>query len=217
MLAYLFRRIVFGVAVLIGTSMITFTIAYVIPADPAVAMAGAKADPHTLPTIRAQLGLDQPLYVQYARDVGRAMRGDLGRSYIRRESVTRLIVDRLPATAILAVSAMVLSLLLGIPMGMLAAAYRERTLDNGLLVLSLGLVSMPVFWLGTMLLIAAAASMRSLPLGNFSGWKSLVLPSITLAVGLAGYYSRILHTNLVEAMYQEYVRTARGKGLSRSR
>jgi peptide/nickel transport system permease protein len=217
MLAYLFRRIVFGVAVLIGTSMITFTIAYVIPADPAVAMAGAKADPQTLATIRAQLGLDQPLYVQYARYVGRAMRGDLGRSYIRRESVTRLIVDRLPATAILAVSAMVLSLLLGIPMGMLAAAYRERTLDNGLLVLSLGLVSMPVFWLGTMLLIAAAASMRSLPLGNFSGWKSLVLPSITLAVGLAGYYSRILHTNLVEAMDQEYVRTARGKGLSRSR
>jgi peptide/nickel transport system permease protein len=217
MLAYLFRRIVFGVAVLIGTSMITFTIAYVIPADPAVAMAGAKADPQTLATIRTQLGLDQPLYAQYARYVGRAMRGDLGRSYIRRESVTRLIVDRLPATAILAVSAMVLSLLLGIPMGMLAAAYRERTLDNGLLVLSLGLVSMPVFWLGTMLLIAAAASMRSLPLGGFSGWKSLVLPSITLAVGLAGYYSRILHTNLVEAMDQEYVRTARGKGLSRSR
>lgn len=217
MLAYLFRRIVFGVAVLIGTSMITFTIAYVIPADPAVAMAGAKADPQTLATIRTQLGLDQPLYAQYARYVGRAMRGDLGRSYIRRESVTRLIVDRLPATAILAVSAMVLSLLLGIPMGMLAAAYRERTLDNGLLVLSLGLVSMPVFWLGTMLLIAAAASMRLLPLGGFSGWKSLVLPSITLAVGLAGYYSRILHTNLVEAMDQEYVRTARGKGLSRSR
>ncbi len=160
MLAYLFRRIVFGVAVLIGTSMITFTIAFVIPADPAVAMAGAKADPQTLATIRAQLGLDQPLYVQYARYVGRAMHGDLGRSYIRRESVTRFIVNRFPATAILAVSAMVLSLLLGIPMGMLAAAYRERTLDNGLLVLSLGLVSMPVFWLGTMLLIAAAASMR---------------------------------------------------------
>jgi peptide/nickel transport system permease protein len=217
MLAYLFRRIVFGVAVLIGTSVITFTTAYVIPADPAVAMAGAKADPQTLATIRRQLGLDQPLYVQYARYASRAIRGDLGRSYIRRESVTRLIVDRLPATAILALSAMVLSLFLGIPMGMLAAAYRGRTLDNGLLVLSLGLVSMPVFWLGTMLLIAAAASMRSLPLGGFSGWKSLLLPSITLAVGLAGYYSRILHTNLVEAMDQDYVRTARGKGLSRSR
>jgi peptide/nickel transport system permease protein len=141
----------------------------------------------------------------------------LGRSYIRRENVTQLIVERLPATAILALSAMVLSLMLGIPMGMLAAAYRDRSLDNGLLVLSLGLVSMPVFWLGTMLLIAAAAYLHSLPLGGFSGWKSLLLPSVTLALGLAGYYSRILHTNLVEAMDQEYVRTARGKGLSRAR
>jgi peptide/nickel transport system permease protein len=112
---------------------------------------------------------------------------------------------------------MALSLLLGIPMGMLAAAYRDRALDNSLLILSLGLVSMPVFWLGTMLLIAAAASLHSLPLGGFSGWKSLILPSMTLALGLAGYYSRILHTNLVEAMDQEYVRTARGKGLSRAR
>jgi len=217
MLAYLLRRIVFGVAVLLGTTIITFTIAYVIPADPAVAMAGAKADPQTLATIRTQLGLDQPLYVQYGRYLNHALHGDLGRSYIRRENVTRLIVERLPATAILALSAMVLSLLLGIPMGMLAAAYRDRSLDNGLLVLSLGLVSMPVFWLGTMLLIAAAAYLHSLPLGGFSGWKSLLLPSVTLALGLAGYYSRILHTNLVEAMDQEYVRTARGKGLSRAR
>ena len=217
MLAYLLRRIVFGVAVLLGTTIITFTIAYVIPADPAVAMAGAKADPQTLATIRTQLGLDQPLYVQYGRYLNHALHGDLGRSYIRRENVTQLIVERLPATAILALSAMVLSLLLGIPMGMLAAAYRDRSLDNGLLVLSLGLVSMPVFWLGTMLLIAAAAYLHSLPLGGFSGWKSLLLPSVTLALGLAGYYSRILHTNLVEAMDQEYVRTARGKGLSRAR
>jgi peptide/nickel transport system permease protein len=217
MLAYLLRRIVFGVAVLLGTTIITFTIAYVIPADPAVAMAGAKADPQTLATIRTQLGLDQPLYVQYGRYLDHALHGDLGRSYIRRENVTQLIVERLPATAILAFSAMVLSLLLGIPMGMLAAAYRDRSLDNGLLVLSLGLVSMPVFWLGTMLLIGAAAYLNSLPLGGFSGWKSLLLPSVTLALGLAGYYSRILHTNLVEAMDQEYVRTARGKGLSRAR
>lgn len=217
MLAYLLRRLVFGAAVLLGTSLITFAIAYVIPADPAVAMAGAKADPQTLATIRSQLGLDQPLYVQYARYLDRALHGDLGRSYIRRENVTHLILDRLPATAILAASAMALALLLGIPMGMLAAAYRERTLDNSLLVLSLGLVSMPVFWLGTMLLVGAAVYLRSLPLGGFSGWRSLILPSVTLALGLAGYYSRILHTNLIDAMDQDYVRTARGKGLSRAR
>jgi peptide/nickel transport system permease protein len=214
MFAYIIRRIVFGAAVLLGTSLITFAIAFIIPADPAVAVAGAKADPATLATIRQQLGLDQPLYLQYVHYVDRAIHGDLGRSYIRREDVTALILSRFPATAILALTAMALSLALGIPMGMVAAAYRERAPDNILLVFALGLVSVPVFWLGTILLIVGGLYLRWFPLGGFDGWKSLVLPAITLALGSAGYYSRILQTNLADAMNQEYIRTARGKGLS---
>ncbi len=217
MLAYLARRIVFGAAVLIGTSLITFAIAFVIPADPAVTMAGAKADPQTLATIRHDMGMDRPLYVQYALYLERALHGDLGRSYIRRESVTRLIAARFPATAVLAVSAMIVSLVLGIAMGALAAAWRGRALDHSLLLLSLALVSMPVFWLGTMLLIAGGLYLRSFPLGGYDGLKSLVLPTLTLALGSAGYYSRILHTNLADAMDAEYVRTARGKGLTPAR
>jgi len=217
MLAYLVRRIVFGAAVLAGTSLITFVIAFVIPADPAVAMAGAKADPQTLASIRHELGLDQPLYIQYARYLDRALHGDLGRSYVRRESVARLIVSRFPATAILALAAMMLSLVLGVAMGALAAAYRGRAADNALLVISLVLVSMPVYWLGTMLLIAGGLYLRSFPLGGWSGPLSLVLPTLTLALGSAGYYSRILHTNLADAMDQEFIRTARGKGLSPAR
>jgi peptide/nickel transport system permease protein len=214
MIAYIIRRIIFGAAVLLGTSIITFTIAYVIPADPAVAMAGAKADPHTLAVIRHQLGLDQPLYIQYAHYLDRALHGNLGRSYIRRESVTRLILSRFPATAILALCAMAVALGLGIPMGMIAAAWRQRAPDNVLLVVSLALISIPVFWLGTMLLIAGGLYLHSFPLGGFSGIKSLILPTLTLGLGMAGYYSRILHTNLVEALDQDYIRTARGKGLS---
>jgi peptide/nickel transport system permease protein len=214
MFAYVIRRIVFGLAVLLGTSLITFAIAFIIPADPAVAVAGAKADPATLASIRSQLGLDRPIYFQYARYVDRAMHGDLGRSYIRREDVAGLIVSRFPATAILALAAMALSLALGIPMGMLTVAYRDRALDNLLLVLALGLVSIPVFWLGTILLIIGGIYLRWFPIGGFGDWKSLTLPAITLALGSAGYYSRILHTNLAEAMDQEYVRTALGKGLS---
>lgn len=217
MIAYIIRRIIYGAAVLLGTSIITFTIAFVIPADPAVAMAGAKADPQTLATIRHQLGLDQPFYLQYASYLERALHGDLGRSYIRRESVMRLILSRFPATAILALSAMALSLALGIPMGMIAAAWRGRALDNTLLVTSLALISLPVFWLGTMLLIGGGLYLRSFPLGGFDGIKSLVLPTIALALGSAGYYSRILHTNLIEALDQDYIRTARGKGLSAAR
>jgi peptide/nickel transport system permease protein len=99
-------------------------------------------------------------------------------------------------------------------MGMIAAAWRGRALDNILLIVSLALISLPVFWLGTMLLIAGGLYLRSFPLGGFDGFKSLVLPTIALALGSAGYYSRILHTNLVEALDQDYIRTARGKGLS---
>lgn len=217
MFAFLVRRIVFGIVVLIGTSIITFAIAFVIPADPAVTMAGAKADPQTLATIRHELGLDLPVYLQYARYLDRALHGDLGRSYVRRESVAYLIASRFPATALLALTAMVVSLVLGVLLGCIATAYRGEATDNALLVFSLALVSMPVFWLGTMLLIAGGLYLRSFPLGGFSGPSSLVLPTLTLALGSAGYYSRILHTNLSEAMDQEYVRTARGKGLSGAR
>ena len=217
MFAFLVRRIVFGIAVLIGTSIITFAIAFVIPADPAVTMAGAKADPQTLATIRHELGLDLPVYLQYVRYLDRALHGDLGRSYVRRDSVAHLIASRFPATALLALTAMVVSLVLGVVLGCIAAAYRGEATDNALLVFSLALVSMPVFWLGTMLLIAGGLYLRSFPLGGFSGPLSLVLPTLTLALGSAGYYSRILHTNLSEAMDQEYVRTARGKGLSGAR
>jgi len=217
MFAFLVRRIVFGIAVLIGTSIITFAIAFVVPADPAVTMAGAKADPQTLATIRHELGLDLPVYLQYARYLDRALHGDLGRSYVRRDSVAHLIASRFPATALLALTAMVVSLVLGVVLGCIATAYRGEATDNALLVFSLALVSMPVFWLGTMLLIAGGLYLRSFPLGGFSGPLSLVLPTLTLALGSAGYYSRILHTNLSEAMDQEYVRTARGKGLSGAR
>jgi peptide/nickel transport system permease protein len=215
MIAFVLRRLAISAGVLLGVSIITFMIAFVVPADPAVAMAGAKADPRTLALIRSQLGLDQPVYAQYARYLGRAICGDLGRSYIRRESVTSLILERLPATAILAVSAMALALVLGISMGLISSASRDRAADHFLLVTSLAFVSIPVFWLGTMLLIAAASYLRAIPLGGFSGLRSLMLPTITLALGSAGYYSRILHTNLSEEIARDYVRTARGKGLSR--
>lgn len=214
MLGYVVRRIVFGAGVLLGTSMITFTIAFIVPGDPAVAVAGAKADPQTLATIRRELGLDDPIYVQYGRFVARAAQGDLGRSYIRREGVSALIAERFPATALLGASAMAVALILGVAMGALAAARHRRALDRALLVFSLALVSIPVFWLGTMLLIAGGLYLRTFPLGGMSGPKSFVLPTLTLALGIAGYYSRILHTNLSEALAQDYVRTARGKGLS---
>src|SRR5579875_3421476 len=172
MLSYLIRRLSFGVAVLLGTSLITFAIAFVVPADPAVTIAGAKADPQTLALIRAQLGLDRPIYIQYARYLDRLLHGDLGRSYIMRENVGHLIATRFPATAVLALCAMVLSLLIGLAMGMMAAAHRDRALDNALLVFALTLVSFPVFWLGLMLLMVGGY-WRHFPWGGLGGPKGL--------------------------------------------
>lgn len=217
MLRYLAGRLLFGIAVLLGTSLITFALAFLVPSNPAVTIAGPKADPETIATITAELGLNRPIYQQYARYVGRALRGDLGRSYVRGDSVTSLIVSRFPATAILAAAAIVASLVLGIPMGLVAAAWRERAPDNLLLLAALALVSLPVFWLGTMLLIVFGLYLRIFPLGGLIGPSSLVLPTLTLALGSAGYYSRILQTNLVEVLSQDYIRTARGKGLSPAR
>src|SRR5438876_5221617 len=137
MVAFILRRIAIGIGVLISISLITFLIAFVVPADPAIAVAGAKADPKTLAEIRLQLGLDQPLYLQYAHYLERVLHGDLGRSYIRRESVMSLLVQRFPASAVLAVSAMVSALVLGILMGLVSAARRDRPLDRILLVIAL--------------------------------------------------------------------------------
>lgn len=217
MLRYLAGRLLFGIAVLLGTSLITFALAFLVPANPAVTIAGPKADPETIATITAELGLNRPIYQQYARYAGRALRGDLGRSYVRGDSVTSLIVSRFPATAILAAAAIAASLVLGIPLGLVAAAWRERAPDNLLLLAALALVSLPVFWLGTMLLIVFGLYLRIFPLGGLIGPGSLVLPTLTLALGSAGYYSRILQTNLVEVLSQDYIRTARGKGLSPAR
>jgi peptide/nickel transport system permease protein len=187
MITFLVRRLLIGAGVMLGVSIITFLIAFAVPADPAVAMAGAKADPQTIAMIRKQLGLDQPLYAQYGRYLERALHGDLGRSYIRRQSVTALILQRFPATAVLAVSAMALALMLGLGMGIAASVWRGEVLDYAFLIVALAFVSIPVFWLGTMLLIGAAANVRSLPLGGFGNWRSLILPAITLALGSAGY------------------------------
>lgn len=217
MLSYLAKRLVFGMVVLLGTSLLTFLIAFVVPADPAVAMAGAKADPQTLAVIRRQLGLDLPVYRQYLNYLDRALHGDLGRSYIRRQAVARLIVRRFPATVALAVCAMTVALVLGVAMGVTAALRHDRAADRVLLGASLLLISTPVFWLGTLLLIAGGLYLRSFPLGGFDGARSLVLPALTLGLGMAGYYARLLQANLVEVLAQDYVRAAWAKGLSGAR
>jgi peptide/nickel transport system permease protein len=192
------------------------------PGDPLTAILGEeRADPQVIAVLRERLGLDQPPPVQYLRWMGRLLQGDLGYSYVLRQQVGQAIVDRLPVTLELTLISVVLSLIIAIPLGILSATRRGSWLD----LLSGGLAalgsSMPAFWLGVLLILVLAVNFRLLPpsgyvrlsddvLGNL---KSLLMPSITLAVGYTSVLSRLVRASLLDVLHEDYVRTARAKGL----
>lgn len=207
------QRLFWSVVILFGVTFLTFTIAFIVPSDPARTVAGPKADPETLAVIRREMGLDQPLPVQYALYVQRLLHRDFGRSYLTRQDVLQAILERLPATAYLAVTSLGAAALFGIAIGCVTALRAGSSVDLGMLVVSLVALSVPVFWLGMMLLYFFAYRLRLLPLGGFGG-INVVLPACTLALGIAAYYARLLHTNMREVLHQDYIRTAMAKGLS---
>jgi peptide/nickel transport system permease protein len=207
------QRLAWSVVILFGVTFLTFTLAFIIPSDPARTLAGPKADPQTLATIRRELGLDQPLPMQYGAYLGRLVHGNFGRSYLTREPVLHAILERLPATTYLALTSLTVAALAGILLGSLSALWQGSVVDLGVLVGSLVLLSLPVFWVGMMLLYVFAYRWRLLPLGGF-GSVNVVLPALTLVLGMAASYTRLLHTTLREVLAQDYIRSAHAKGLS---
>jgi peptide/nickel transport system permease protein len=208
----LLQRLGWSLVILLGVTFLTFTIAFIIPSDPARTVAGPKADRQTLATIRRELGLDQPLPMQYLRYLERVAHGDLGRSYLTRQDVLQAILERLPATMYLAVTSLAASALLGIALGCLTALRQGSAIDLGVLVGSLLVLSLPVFWVGMMLLYFLAYRLRLFPLGGF-GAVNVVLPACALALSGAAYYARLLHTNMRSVLHQDFIRTAHAKGL----
>ena len=206
------RRLGWSLAVLVGVSLLTFCLAFLVPSDPAVTLAGPKADAETLASIRHSMGLDRPVLVQYVAYVGRLLKGDLGRSYLTRQEVSSAIGERLPATAILAAASLGLATVVGVLLACWSALRQRSRVDVAVLVASLVALSIPVFWTGMLLLYVFAYRLRVLPLGGF-GVANLVLPACALALGTSGYYTRLLHTNLRAVLNADYVRTARAKGL----
>jgi len=208
------QRLAWSVIILLGVTLVTFGLAFVVPSDPARTLAGPKADAQTLANIRRELGLDQPLPVQYAAYLGRIVRGDFGRSYLTRETVLHAMLERLPATAYLALTSLTVAALAGVGFGSLSALWQGSAVELAVLVGSLLLLSLPAFWVGMMLLYVFAYRWRIFPLGGF-GLANVVLPATALALGLMASYVRLLHTNLVEVLDQDYIRSAHAKGLSR--
>ena len=203
-------------------SVIVFSFLHLTPGDPVEAMLGTEVDQATKAGLRQALGLDRPLFVQYAVWIGRAARGDLGSSIRTHERVSAILGEKLPVTLELTVAASLVGLTIALPAGVLAAVRRNSAIDLGAMGIALAGVSIPSFSLGVMLILLFALHWRWLPsIGYVSllrdpvgALRHLVLPAVTLGLGLAGALTRMVRSGVLEELGQDYVRTAKAKGLS---
>jgi peptide/nickel transport system permease protein len=217
MIGYLARRLIQSALILLGVSFITFVLLYVLPADPVRQIAGRSATSQTVENIRQQLGLDQPMLVQYWRYLTGLVQLDFGRSYLQKTEVSTLIAARLPASLLLMAGGIFCELLIGLTLGVIAAVFRGRPLDQGLMVTSFVAVSAPQFVVGLLLLYVFAVQLGWFPIGGYGTAAHLVLPAVTLGVMGSGWYSRMMRSSMVEVLREDYIRTARAKGLTRAR
>ena len=216
MFSYVIRKILYSVPVIWGVVTVVFILMAVVPGDPARLMMGQRGDPATLARIRADLGLDLPLHRQYFRFLGDMARGDLGKSYRNNERVTTALADRFGATMRLAFWAMVVAAVIGVAAGILSAVKQYSLFDYSAMFIAISGVSAPVFWVGLLLLLVFAYGFHVIPgVGYGDGdWRYLVLPVITLGVRPAALIARLTRSCMLEVMSQDYIRTARAKGLA---
>jgi peptide/nickel transport system permease protein len=211
---YIIRRLLSLIPVIIGISLFVFLLMHLTPGDPAQLMLGEGAPAHQLEALRESMGLNKPWYVQYLNWLKNAVKLDLGRSLRSGKAVSAEIMDRLPATAELAAAAVAIAILLGVPVGVLSASRPNSTFDNVAMVGALSGVGMPAFWQGIMLILVFSVSLQWLPSsGRLGGWQYLVLPAITLGTGATASIARLTRSAMLDVLQQDYVRTARAKGL----
>ncbi len=213
MISYIGQRLVYSVFALLGVSAITFFAVFA-SGDPAVMLLPPDTQsPQEIARFRELMGLDRPLPLQYVDFVGRALRGDFGRSLKYNVPAATLVRERLPSTMVLAASAVLVSALVGIPLGMLAAVKKGSPLDDAVIALStLGLAA-PSFWIGTMLIVLFAVQFRVFPPSGGGSFDKLVLPTITLASGFIAVLARFTRSGMLDVLSKEYVTTAHAKGL----
>jgi peptide/nickel transport system permease protein len=214
MTAYLIKRLLLAVPVLLLTALLVFSALHLAGGDPVMLLVPATAPQETRDAVRAKLGLDKPLPVQFVTYMSNVARGDLGQSILSRRSVSELIKEKLPITLELGVSAFLLAYLLALPLGVIAALNRNKFLDWSTMIVALIGVSMAGFWLGLMLMYVFAAQLKWLPPTGHGGLKYLILPTLALALPRVGRIARITRSSLLEVIGQDYIRTARAKGLS---
>lgn len=221
MLRFLLRRLISSIPILFGVTVLVFGLVHLIPGDPVLAMLGSEANPEAVQALREELGLDRPVYVQYVDWLWNAIQGDLGQSVRTREDVAGLIWQRLPATGELALAAVTISLVVAIPAGIVSAVRRNGVTDLGLNLLTLLGISMPNFWLGILLILFFALKLDLLPPGGYVSFmespgqnlRYLIMPAVTLGVALMAVITRMTRSSIIACLNDDYVRTARAKGL----
>lgn len=213
------KRLLALVPVLFGVSLLVFALTAVALGDPARAMLGQRADPELVQQIRRDYALDEPIHVRYATWMSRLARGDLGTSYHQQRPVSEIVAERLPATGRLALAATAIAVVVGLAAGVVAALRPGGLLDQLLMSAAVLGISTPVFWLGMMLSLLFAVWLHWLPVSGYGegAWANLVLPAITLGALHTGTIARMARSSLLEVIRQEYIQTARAKGLSESR
>ena len=214
MTGFIVRRLLLAIPTLFGVLVVAFLLLYVAPGDPVQAMVGERADPETIARLRAQLRLDDPLLSRFGHYAASVVRGDLGNSYITNRPITRDIRERFPKTLQLAGAAMLLATLVGITLGVLSARRPGGWVDR----LSLGMaylgISFPVYWVGLLLILLFAVTLRWLPPSGYGSLRFLVLPALTLGMRSIAFLARMTRSAMLESLGADYVRTARSKGLS---
>ena len=211
---FILKRLLLLVPVLLGVSLLVFAIMSFTPGDPAQLILGENAPAHAVEALREEMGLNDPFIQRYARFVGNAVTGDLGRSYTSGRDVFDEIFSRFPNTLILAALGVMIAVAIGIPVGIISATRQYSMIDSGSMLVALLGVSMPNFWLGLMLILIFAVNLGWLPSGGYSDWSSLILPAITLGTGSAAIITRMTRSSMLEVIRQDYIRTARAKGVA---
>jgi peptide/nickel transport system permease protein len=215
--AFLIRRLLLTIPVLLGVATLVFALIHLVPGDPVQAMLGESASPQEVADLRARLGMDRPLYVQYGSFLRGAASGNLGTSLRTNQPVVSSIAERIPATFELAFAAMLAAILIAIPLGIIAAVRAGTQIDHAATTLALIGISMPNFWLGPLLAIIFSVWLGWFPVSGRGTLANLVLPAITLGAPLAALLARITRASLLEELNEPYVLAARARGVSRAR
>lgn len=213
MLKYIIKKIIFTCIVLVGAATCAFLLLHAIPGDTAEALAGPQATVEDVDNLRRAMELDQPLGKQYVSYMGNLLHGDLGYSYRTNKPVMEILRSAWPATLQLAVCSMIVAVLLGVPIGIFAAIHRGKIGDTIAMVAAFLGVSMPSFWLALLLIIEFSVNHNRFPFYGREGISSFVLPSLTLGLGVAANIARLTRTSMLEVLGQDYIRTAKGKGV----